>query len=101
MDESKDVQLLKNLASFALPPFNYINIRSFSKAVKEVNHFLACSLGQSRILILDSNGDSLDGSEWMEAIVKALSRVNESVYFNEFSFSKEQVEVIWYVIHKV
>jgi hypothetical protein len=46
MNESKSVQLLRDLAPFALPPFDYIHIYDLSKAAKEVRHFLVHSLGQ-------------------------------------------------------
>jgi hypothetical protein len=93
MDESKDEQLLKDLAPFALPPFDYIDIDDISKAAEEVKHFLYHSIGQLRNLVLN-NGDLLDGSEWVEAIVKILPRVKVAVYLLYFSFSKEQVEAI-------
>jgi hypothetical protein len=94
MNESKDVQLLKNLAPFALPPFDYININNISKAAEEVKHFLYHSIGQTRSLDLDIDDDLLDESEWVEVIVKALPRVKQQVILNRFSFSKEQVEAI-------
>jgi hypothetical protein len=94
MDKSKDLMLLKDLAPFALPPFIYINIRNISKAVEEVKHFLYHSIGQIRELGLNFEGDLVDGSEWVEAIVKTLPRVKETIYFFNFSFSKEQVEAI-------
>jgi hypothetical protein len=94
MYKSKDVQLLKDLAPFALPPFDLIDIRYISKAAEEVKHFLYHSIGQLRQLDLDYEGDLLDGSEWVEAIVKTLPRVKEKVYLYNFSFSKEQVEAI-------
>jgi hypothetical protein len=46
MNESKNVQLLKDLTPFALPPFDYINIDKISKAAEEVKHFLYHSIGQ-------------------------------------------------------
>jgi hypothetical protein len=93
MDESKDEQLLKDLAPFALPPLDWIGIYNISKAAEEVKHFLYHSIGQLRNLVLN-NGDLLDGSEWVEAIVKILPRVKVAVYLLYFSFSKEQVEAI-------
>jgi hypothetical protein len=36
----------------------------------------------------------LDGSDWAEAIVKALPKVKKYVGLNNFSFSKEQLEAI-------
>jgi hypothetical protein len=93
MDKSKDVQLLKDLAPFSLPPFNYISIDNISKAAEEVKHFLYHSIGQLRTLSLNCGG-LLDGSEWEEVIVKTLPRVKEAVYLINFSFSKEQVEAI-------
>jgi hypothetical protein len=94
MNKSKDVQLLKDLAPFSLPPFDYISIDDISKAAEEVKHFLYHSIGQLRTLRLNYDGDLLDGSEWKEAIVKTLPRVKETVYLYNFSFSKEQVEAI-------
>jgi hypothetical protein len=95
MNRSKDVQLLKDLAPFALPPFGYINICDISKAAEEVKHFLYHSIGQLKLLDLNYEyGDLLDGSEWVEAIAKTLPRVKQTVWLNKFSFSKEQVEAI-------
>jgi hypothetical protein len=94
MNESKDVQLLKDFVSFTLPPFDWIGISNISKAAEEVKHFLYHSIGQLRALELNYVGDLLDGSEWEEAIVKTLPRVKEAVYLNNFSFSKEQMEAI-------
>jgi hypothetical protein len=95
MNKSKDVQLLKDLAPFALPPFDRIDIRDISKAAEEVKHFLYHSIRQLRALYLNTAGFCLlDGSEWVEAIVRALPRVKERVYLMYFSFSKEQVKAI-------
>jgi hypothetical protein len=94
MNESKNVQLLKDLTPFALPPFDYINIDKISKAAEEVKHFLYHSIGQLWALQLNLSGDLLDGSEWVEAIVKTLPRVKVIVFLHNFSFSKEQVEAI-------
>jgi hypothetical protein len=95
MYKPEAVQLLKNLAPFILPPSDCIQILELSKAVVEVKHFLAHSMGQPRQLYLNHHdSDLLDGSEWVEAIVKALPRVKEAVSFCNFSFSKEQVEAI-------
>jgi hypothetical protein len=94
MDKSKDVQLLKDLAPFALPPFYGIDMRNISKAAEEVKHFLYHSIKQLRQLDLNFDGDLLDGSEWVEAIVKTLPRVKEGVSLTNFSISKEQVEAI-------
>jgi hypothetical protein len=94
MNNSKDVQLLKDLAPFTLPPFDRINLIYISRAAEEAKHFLYHSIGQLTMLILNEKGDFLDGSEWGEAIVKALPRVKKHVSLNEFSFSKEQVEAI-------
>jgi hypothetical protein len=94
MSKSKDVQLLKCLASFALPLFYMIGINHLSKAEREVKHFLGHSLGQTRELYLNRGSDLLDGSEWLQTIVKVLPRVIERVQFYKFSFSKEQVESI-------
>jgi hypothetical protein len=94
MRRFKNVQLLENLAPFALPPFKEIRINYLSKAERDVKHFLVHSLGQIKDLSLNQVGDSLDGSEWVEAIAKALPRVRKYVYLWEFSFSKEQVEAI-------
>jgi hypothetical protein len=94
MNESKDVQLLKDLAPFALPPFERIDIYDISKAAEEVKHFLYHSIGQLRTLWLNFDSDLLDGSEWVEATVKTLPRVKQTVYLYRFSFSKEQVEAI-------
>jgi hypothetical protein len=44
MSESKDVQLLKDLAPFSLPPINCIRIDYISKAAEEVKHFLYHSI---------------------------------------------------------
>jgi hypothetical protein len=94
MNESKDVQLLKDLAPYALPPFDYIGIRDISKTAEEVKHFLSHSIEQLRALDLNKYGDLLDGSEWVEAIVKTLPRVKKKVELYNFNFSKEQVEAI-------
>jgi hypothetical protein len=94
MDKAKDVQLLKDLPPFALPPFYWITISYISKAAEEVKHFLYHSIGQLRKLNLNYDGDLLDGSEWVEAIVKTVPKVKEEVGLRNFSFSKEQVEVI-------
>jgi hypothetical protein len=94
MNKSKDVKLLKDLALFALPPFDYIFIEDISKAAEEVKHFLYHSIGQLRRLSLNYDSNLLDGSEWVEAIVKTLPRVKETVGLCNFSFSKEQVEAI-------
>jgi hypothetical protein len=94
MNRSKEVHLLKDLAPFALPPFHYIGISNISKAAEEVKHFLYHSIGQLRTLDLNSNCDLFDGSEVVEAIVKTLPRVKETVLLWNFSFSKEQVEAI-------
>jgi hypothetical protein len=94
MNESKDVQLMKDLASFALPPFDYITILDISKAAEEVKHFLYHSIGQLRQLQLNYLSDFLDGSEWEKAIVKTLPNVKKRVLLYNFSFSKEQVEAI-------
>jgi hypothetical protein len=94
MNESKDVQLLKDLAPFVLPPFNRIDIWNISKAAEEVKHFLYHSIRKLRQLSLNTEGDLLDGSEWVEAIVKTLPKVKEKVHLWNFSFSKEQVEAI-------
>jgi hypothetical protein len=93
MNKSKNVQLLKYLAPFALPPFDYIIIRNISKVAEEVKHFLYHFIGQLRALDLNCD-DLLDGSEWVEAIVKTLPRVKQMIYLYNFSFSKEQVEAI-------
>jgi hypothetical protein len=94
MKKSKDVKLLKDLALFALPPFDYIGIENISKAAEDVKHFLHHSIGHTRGLRLNYYGDLLDGSEWKEAIVKALPRVKDTVYLKNFIFSKEPVEAI-------
>jgi hypothetical protein len=94
MDQSKNVRLLKDLAPFALPPFSWISISHASKAVMEVEHFLYHCLGHPKRLILNHSSDLLDGSEWTEAIVKALLKVKEKVDLCNFIFSKEQVEAI-------
>jgi hypothetical protein len=94
MKKSIDVQLLKYFAPFALPPFNSIYIRDISKAEEEMRHFLYHSIGQLRELDLNYDSDLLEWSEWMEAILKTLSRVKETVSLRNFSFSKEQVEAI-------
>jgi hypothetical protein len=94
MNKSKDVQLLKNLASFAFPPIDYVKIDDLSKAVRKVKRLLTQSLGQLRHLHLNDKNDLLDGSEWVEAIVMALPRVKKEVQLWNFSFSKEQVEAI-------
>jgi hypothetical protein len=94
MNSSKAVQLLKDLAPFALPPFDCIGIFNISKAAEEVKHFLYHSIGQLRELDLNCKGDLLDGSEWVEAIVKTLPSVKKTVLLYNFSFSKEQVEAI-------
>jgi glycogen synthase len=94
MNESEDVQLIKNLAPFALPPFSYGRIHSLSYAEKEVKHFLAHSIGQLNVLNLNYGGDLLNGRDWVEAIVKVFSKVKEKIYLCKFSFSKEQVEAI-------
>jgi hypothetical protein len=94
INKPKDMELLKYLAQFALPPFDYINISDISKAAEEVKQFLHRSIGQLRELYLNRNSDLLDGSEWKEAIVKILPRVKGRVWLNFFSFSKAQVEAI-------
>jgi hypothetical protein len=94
MNRSKDLQLLKDFAPFTLPPFDKIRIYKISEAAEEVKHFLCHSIGQLKALILNFNSEELDGSEWVETIVKTLPRVKERVYFWNFSFSKEQVEAI-------
>jgi hypothetical protein len=94
MNKSKDVQLLKDLAPFALPPFERIDIYYISKAAEEMKHFLYHSIGQLRRLSLNCDDHLLDGSEWVEAIVKTLPRVKQGIWLNNFSFSKEQVEAI-------
>jgi hypothetical protein len=65
-----------------------------SKAAEEVKHFLYHSIGQLRQLDLNFDGGLLDGSEWVESIVKTLPRVKERVHLYKFSFLKEQVEAI-------
>jgi hypothetical protein len=94
MNESKDVQLLKDLTPFVLPPFDYINIRNISEAAEEVKHFFYHSIGQLRELDLNYNNALLDGSKWVEAIIKTLPRIKQMIYLWNFSFSKEQVEAI-------
>jgi hypothetical protein len=94
MDKSKDVQLLKDLAPFSLPPFDRIEIYYISKAAEEVKHFLYHSIGQLRALSLNIDSGLLDGSEWKETIVNTLPSVKETVCLRHFSFSKEQVEAI-------
>jgi hypothetical protein len=94
MRRFKNVQLLENLAPFALPPLKRIKISYLSKAERDVKHFLVHSLGQLKDLSLNQGGDSLDGSEWVEAIAKALPRVKKYVYLWRFNFSKEQMEAI-------
>jgi hypothetical protein len=94
MNESKDVCLLKNLASFALPPIDLTRIKYLSKREMEVKHFLAHSLGELRDLSLNSHGELLDGNEWVETIAKILPRVKEKVTLKNASLSKEQVEAI-------
>jgi hypothetical protein len=93
-DKSKDEQLFKNLAPFALPPSDYIGIYDISKAAETVKHFLFHSIGQTEGLQLNYDGDLLDVSEWVEAIVKALHRVEQRVFLFNLSFSKKQVEAI-------
>jgi hypothetical protein len=92
MEESKDVQLLNDLAPFALPPLDFIGIRDISKAAEEVKHFLYHSIGQLRALSLNCDGALLDVSKWEETIVKTLPRVKLTVCLSNFSFSKKQVE---------
>jgi hypothetical protein len=93
--ESEDVQLLKDLAPFTLPPFFNIQINFLSKAVEEVKHFLTHSLGQTiRLCLNDYKGELLDGSDWVETISKALPRVKKALTIFNFNFSKEQVEAI-------
>jgi hypothetical protein len=94
MYESEDLQLLKDLAPFALPPFDWIRIGISSKVAEGVKHFLYHSIGQLRRLYLNFNGDLFDGSEWVEAIVKTLPRVKQRVILIGINFSKEQVEAI-------
>jgi hypothetical protein len=94
MREHKDVQLLKNFSPFTFPPFDKINIHNLSEAEEEVKHFLVHSLGQIRELGVNSNGDLLDGSGWVEAIIKTLPNVKEMVELGHLSFSKEQMEAI-------
>jgi hypothetical protein len=94
LDESKDVQLLKDLAFYALPPLSYISIKHLSGAAEEMKHFLVHSLGQLTRLDLNHDSDLLDGSEWVEAIANALLRVKERALLCNFSFTKEQVEII-------
>jgi hypothetical protein len=93
MKISKDVQLLKDIAPFSLPPFDVISIDHISEAAEEVTNFLCHSIGQPRELYLYGS-HLLDGSEWEEAIVKTLPRVKKEVILNNFCFSKEQVEAI-------
>jgi hypothetical protein len=94
MEEPKDVQLLKNLAPFALPPFCFITMDKLSPAAEEVKHFLTHSLGELKQLSLNEYGDLLDGSEWMKAIANAFPRVKDIIDLHKFSFSKKQVETI-------
>jgi hypothetical protein len=94
MREHKDVQLLKYFFPFTLPPFDKINIHNLSEAEEEVKHFLVHSLGQTRELGVNFNGDLLDGSGWVEAIIKTLPSVKEMVELAHLSFSKEQIESV-------
>jgi hypothetical protein len=94
MDNFKDVKLLKDLTPFALPPFYYIEIKNLSKAAEEVKNFLFNSLGQQRTLALNYDSDLVDGSEWVEAIIDALSRVKVKACLWNFNLSKENVEAI-------
>jgi hypothetical protein len=79
MDESKDVHLLKDLVPFSLPTFTEIQILNISSAVTEVKHFLVHSLGQQTRLELNCDGDLMDGSEWVETIVKVLPKVKKGI----------------------
>jgi hypothetical protein len=94
MKESNDVQLLTNLAPFTLPPIHYASISSLSEAIGEAKHFLIHSLGKINAIHLNRNGDLLNGSEWVEVIVKALPRIEKFAFIKAFKFSKEQVEAI-------
>jgi hypothetical protein len=94
MEKSEDVQLLKDLSHFPLPPFYLIKILNISMKAKKVRHFLCHSIGQLKQLSLNPLGKKLDGSEWKEAIVEALSSVEKRIYLYNFRFSKEQVEAI-------
>jgi hypothetical protein len=96
LDKSKDARLLKDLAAFALPPFHKMDIRSISQAAEEANHFLTYSLWKLNELYFNWSwwGDVLDGSGWVDAIAKALPRVEKRVDLWHFSFSKKQVETI-------
>jgi hypothetical protein len=94
MSKFKNVKLLRDLAPFTLPPLKRIKISDLSKAERDVKHFLVHSLGQLKDLSLNQGGDSLNGSEWVEVIVKTLPRVKEFAHLWKISFSKEQVEAI-------
>jgi hypothetical protein len=94
MNKYKDVRLLEDLAPFSLPPFDEIYIDNISDSAEDVKHFLYHSIGQLRKLGLNCEGDLSDGSEWVEAIVKALPSVKKEVSLYNFSFLKEQVETI-------
>jgi hypothetical protein len=96
MSEPKDVQLLRNLAPFALPRFKMISIIHLSKGgEEEVNHFLTYSLGKTKELFMNLNDYSqVNASKWIEAIVKALPKVKNGVILGSFSFKKEQVQEI-------
>jgi hypothetical protein len=94
MNESKDIELLKNLTPFALPPLDCIIIYCLTKAERNVRHFLAYSLGQQKELTLNYDGKLLDGSKWVETIIIAIPKLKEKVSLERFRFSKEQVEAI-------
>jgi hypothetical protein len=94
MNKSLDVQLLKDLAHFELPPFKRIDIYYLRDSASEVKHFLAHSFGQLSELCLNYDCYDLDGSKWEEAIAKAIPKVKNSVCLCNFSFRKKQMEII-------
>jgi hypothetical protein len=94
MCQSKDVQLVRDLSIFVLPPIDYIGINYLSEATQEVKSFLTDSFRQTRILGLNWDGHLEDGSKWVKEIVKAFSKVEERVELRNFRFSKEEMEDI-------
>jgi hypothetical protein len=97
MSKVKDVNLLKLLRWFSLPPCWGLYLNDLpDKHLKLTNHFLSyCFPKRIRVLQLNCGSKELvDGSKYIKSIANVIPKVIARVSLYKFEFTKEHVEII-------